>query len=123
MAPTNTRPINEQKLRREIEKRGLTLVQVSQDMGRGKSYMNHVMSDLKISEPTVVQLKLLYNLPYEAYEPDKEPEPEPEPEKLDGQMEFKLPPMIGKKELWEIIYTATKKALEDAERKGNGTVN
>lgn len=115
MPRSNTRPIDGEKLRKELERRGLTLTETAERLGHGKSYMNHVLTQGYIAEPNIILLEAVYNLRYDAYEPD----PEPEEEKpLEGQMRFELPAQISKKDLWEVIYTAVKKALEEANDNG-----
>ena len=117
---TETFPIDEEKLRKEITRRGMTLAEASKAIGRGCSYLNHHLSNGHTNMPTIMILEKIFNLPYDAYKLDI-PEPEPvQPEEsekeLPGQMVFQLPNM-NKNDLWKLIYTAvyeaTKKALEE----------
>ena len=117
---TETFPIDGEKLRKEITRRGMTLSEASKLIGRGCSFLNHHLSAGYTNMPTILILEKAFNLPYDAYKPDI-PEPEPEPPKehedeLPGQMVFQLPNM-NKNDLWKLIYTAvyeaTKKALEE----------
>ena len=117
MPKTTMLPIDTEKLRKEIQRRGLTPSEVSRKIGRTHTFISHSLSSGKIAKATTVQLESMFNLKYEDY---KQEEPKQEPTRLEtpeillgGQMVF-APNQIGKKDLWEIIYTATRKALEDA---------
>lgn len=117
MPRTHMLPIDEEKLRKEIQRRGLTPSEISYKLGRTQTFINHSLSSGKIAKATTVQLESMFNMKYEDY---KQEEPKQEPARLEapeillgGQMIFS-PNQISKKDLWEIIYTATKKAIEDA---------
>ena len=117
MPKTQTLPIDEEKLRSEIRKRGLTPSEVSTTLGRATTFISHAFQTGYIAKATTIQLEHMFNLKYEAYKP-AEPlmnKPLEVPERVvGGQMTFNLQHEISKKELWEIIYTANKKAYEDA---------
>lgn len=117
MPKTTMLPIDTEKLRTEIQRRGLTPSEVSHKLGRTQTFLSHSFASGKIAKATTVQLESMFNMKYEDY---KQEEPKQEPTRLEtpeillgGQMIFS-PNQISKKDLWEIIYTATKKAIEDA---------
>lgn len=128
MPKTKTVPIDEAKLRREIQKRGLTPSEVSGLLGRASTYIGHAFQTGRITKATTIQLESMLNLKYDAYKPI-DPlfnKPLEMPERVvGGQMTFNLSQEINEDKLWKIIYTATKKAIEDAGRKEveHGTEN
>ena len=124
MPKTNTQPIDAEKLRNEIQRRGMTLVDISRKLGHTGSYMNQIIKYGSMTRSTILQIESMFNIKYEAIKPD-EPLPA-NPKKMEtpelllgGQMIFN-PNQITADKLFAIIYSATKKAIEDANKRGDG---
>lgn len=102
--------IDGNKLKKELLRRGLTMSEVSKEMGFNESYLsNHVTSGFTSLE-TVKMLESLYHIKYESYQPDRfEPE---QYELIQPVQESKVDIDYG--ELEKIIYRAFYKALRDA---------
>lgn len=117
MAKLENYPIDCEKLKKELTRRGLTLAEASREIGRASSYLNHHTNEGYTNKSTIMILEKMFNLSYDAYKlevPEQKPEQLETPEdQLKGQMTFQLPTMT-KDEFWKVIYTATYEAMKKA---------
>lgn len=117
MPKENRYPIDKEKFRKEITRRGLSLTEASLEIGRASSYLSNIICEGNINKATITVLEKLYNLHYEAYKQTEsvpesaQTETSEEPPK--GQMTFQLPSMT-KDEFWKVIYTAVYEAVKKA---------
>lgn len=102
-------PINSDKLRKEISKRGLSTSEVSREIGHYSGYISDCINKSQaINEATAKMLQVLFNLPYEAYKAD-------EPETATAIVpEIREVRSFDYDRLGEVIETAVYKAMSKA---------
>ena len=111
-------PIDPPKLMRELNRRGLTPAQASQELGCSSSWLkNHLKSGVTTLQ-AIKALESRYNLPYDAYKMEIPEESIMEdmeiPEApIPGQLVFGMPEDLSANKLYQIFYAAMRKALQD----------
>lgn len=83
MAKTNMIRINPLKLRREFDKRGLSMRDVAVELGYGADYFHNCCNRLRLSKMAALSLQMKHDIRPDEYEAtDTKPEAEPvtEPE-------------------------------------------
>lgn len=111
MAKTTMIHLVPAKLRREFEKRGLSMKEVAIELGYEGDYFNNCCNRLRISKMAALSLQTKYDIRVEEYEATEEeltPEPVPAPEvpptppfELDYDRLYNL--------MYEAVYQAVKK--------------
>ena len=111
-------PIDPPKLMRELNRRGLTPAQASQELGCSESWLkNHLRSGVTTLQ-AIKSLESHYNLPSDAYKMEIPEEglmddleiPEAP---IPGQLVFGMPEDLSANKLYQIFYAAMRKALQD----------
>ena len=105
--------IDKDKLRNEIQRRGISLVEASVAIGAKRNYLSSALYTGTMNMIVVNALKLQYNINPEDIIYKEEPE---EPEKLEEvtskpQQDV---PVISTNELYQIIYSAVYQAVKTA---------
>lgn len=95
--------IDRVKLQDEIGKRGLTLSEVSREMGMSKNFMNSVIERGTARESTLVLLSKLFNIRFEDIAPKRE------------QAQEVPTPDITLQVIGEEVYRAIARALPELE--------
>lgn len=115
---TSGTPINADKLRKEIAKRGMTLTAASEEIGRASNFLSHTLSSGLIGKDTIVILDKLYNIPIDAYKAE-------EPKTVTAEITTEArqeKTAIDYNELYKVVYSAmynaTKKILSEGQIEG-----
>lgn len=119
MKSVKTIKIDSAKLKRELEKRGLTQAEASREMGYSTNFLSKHLIKGETTQTVAVLLEKLFNLPLEAYrlaEPEPAPQLVEQEEQLAGQMTFQLPSMSNE-DFERIMYTAVSNAIYDTYRR------
>lgn len=112
MSKSNRIKIDGEALRRELEKRNLSMTDVSKELGFAKSYISKVINLNLCNVPTMKLLEVTYNIKPENYE-YKEPEPETEPISIEELETEEIVSQIDYKEFYKTIYGAVYHAMQD----------
>ena len=100
----NTTKIDGTKLRTALLKRGVRLVDASEDLGYSKNYLKY-LCDVGAVRPSVVQaIEKLYNIKYEEYQAVEKPQEAVAQQSIDYNELYKC--------IYSAVYEAMKKALE-----------
>ena len=111
-------PIDPPKLMRELNRRGLTPAQASQELGCSSSWLkNHLKSGMTTLQ-AIKALESRYNLKYETYRAEIPEEKimddlETPETPIPGQLVFGMPEDLSTNKLYQIFYAAMRKALQD----------
>ena len=104
-----TQKFDADKLRAEFRKRGLTLTNVSREIGYSDSYISWTLQYGSITDSVAKMLDSQYNIKPESYIIPDEPAAEPEPATYDGGIDYhKLYHTI-----YGAVYQAMKRALSE----------
>lgn len=101
------------KLRREFEKRGLSMKEVAIELGYGGDYFNNCCNRLRISKMAALSLQTKYDIRVEEYEATEEepaPVPVPIPCETPSAPSFELDYDRLYNLVYEAVYQAVKKA-------------
>lgn len=101
--------IDSEKLRAEIAKRGMTMIQASQEMGFANGFLSNCTIRGTMHRAAVAMLGTLYGIKPEAILPEEEP-PDREPDTPGADYDM----------LHRVVYSAVYKAVKRAMSEDNG---
>lgn len=108
MGKTTLVEIDGEKLERLISKRGLSLREASEEIGYSRWFLSNCKSRGVINKSALIGLQSKLNVTYEDLKKE-----EPEIIKVLKEEPKAEETGIDYERLWKVIYTATKKAMEE----------
>ena len=112
MAKTSMIQLVPAKLRREFEKRGLSMKEVAIELGYGGDYFNNCCNRLRISKMAALSLQTKYDIRVEEYEATEE---EPAPVTVPAPDIPSAPPFeLDYDRLYNLMYEAVYQAVKKA---------
>lgn len=112
MAKTNMIRLVPAKLRREFEKRGLSMREVAIELGYCGDYFSNCCNRLRISKMAALSLQTKYDIRVEEYEAKDE---EPAPDSVPAPEVPSIPPFeLDYDRLYNLVYEAVYQAVKKA---------
>ena len=113
---SSMRPIDGQKLKEQLKKRGLTAQACSLALGCDRNYISACVNRGAMNKIVIVGLNREYNIDYADYEPTPEPKPE-ESKSINDTIMATLESannIIDYNHLYKVVYQAVYKATKKA---------
>lgn len=107
-------PVNVGKFRREVERRGLTITRVSQDMGRNNCYISKKLQTGFFNVQDAIALDTLYHISRDLYEERNLPAVKEPEEPIDLPSPVVVNVDIDYDKLYDTIFNAVGRAFTKA---------
>lgn len=107
-------PIDGDKLKYSVIKRGYSLSSISAELGYSHAWLHSACKAGRVRPIIIKIFEKMYNIPYSEYEPEKEEEPDPvvkEPKNIETHI---IHDIVNLTDLKHVIYDAVYQAMYDA---------